>query len=509
MKKLKSIITSRYFLFFLILVIFPIVMTALILVLAPQLRLERPWQFWYVILGFGFSLLFGVVNALMLYIRILSQLYGVSMKDAWGFVRIIFLGLPQYPPLHPIWRVQEGRADPDGPATMREIGGPGFLSVGHDSAVVTSRLGELKRVIGPGFHELDTFEKVWDVIDLRPQRRIINVSMMTRDGIPISCQASIRFRINDGGQKSSPDVPFPFDKKAVIKAATIKRRKAGGVVQDWTQLIAFGALDGAIRDRLEQHNLDEFLNLSKKTSSKGYSSDDSPPPVDFLSLSEESSSDEDFSGGTKPRDSSDSDDSPPSDFLSSSEESSSEDFSEELMSKDSSDKDSPLLIVELEEEIFKAVRDSGKKMGIIVEQVQLGPIQPDEEAVSRQWLEAWQSEWQNFAARQITVGEVTQKGLVELTRVQTQVELITRMVPIIQQLHEEGGEEARQVLLLRFLNVMQAMADQEPLVRHLMFQQAGFLQDVIAKLYGHEQMNHLISPDDQKPGDQPALTSSS
>ncbi len=431
----KSRMTSS--LFGLIILIVPIVMAALILVVAPHLLREmlqeERMQFPLAMIGLTASLGFGVWHVRTLFVQILRQLYDLSEEDAEEYIRLVMVGLPQRKPLHPIWRVQEGHAMPDGPATMREIGGPGFLSVGHDSAVVTSHLGKLYRVIGPGFHILEPFEKVWDVIDLRPQRRTVSVEMMTRDGIPISCEASVRFRIDDGGQEPTADVPYPFDEQAVVTAATIKRRKPGGVIQDWTGRISGGSLDGAIRNRLETYNLDEFLA----------SSEDSAPPG-----------------------------------------------------------------AQLEKEIFESVREEGKGMGIIVEDVQLGPIQPDEEAVSRQWLEAWQSEWQNFAARQITEGEVYQKQLIERTRVQTQVELVTGMAPIIQQLHEEGGEEARQVLLLRFLNVMQTMADQEPLVRHLMFQQAGFLQDVIAKLYGHEQMNHLVSPGDQESGDQPALPSS-
>ncbi|MFP4394425.1 MAG: SPFH domain-containing protein [Anaerolineales bacterium] len=424
-------------LFGLIILIVPLVMVALTSVAAPHLLQETlregRVQFPLAIVGFTVSLAFGVFYVRTLFIQILRQLYDLSEEEAQEFVRLVMIGLPQRKPLHPIWRVQEGRAMPDGPATMQEIGGPGFLSVGHDSAVVTSRLGALYRVIGPGFHVLDSFEKVWDVIDLRPQRRAVHVEMMTRDGIPISCDASIRFRIDDGGQEPTSDVPYPFDEQAVVTAATIQRRKAGGVAQDWTGRIAGGSLDGAIRNRLEKYNLDEFLA----------SSEDSVPPI-----------------------------------------------------------------TQLEDEIFAAVRADGEGMGIIVEQVQLGPIQPDAEDVSRQWMEAWQTEWQSFAAQQITEGEVYRKQLIERTRVQTQVELITGMVPIIQRLHEEGGEEARQVLLLRFLNVMQTMADQESIVRHLMFQQAGYLQDVIAKLYGHEQMNQLFASEDQELGDQPALPSS-
>ncbi len=427
-------------LFGLIILIVPIVMGALILVVAPHLLremlLERRMQFPLAIAGFMASLAFGVWHVRTLFIQILRQLYDLSEKDAEEFVRLVLFGLPWRKPFHPIWRVEKGRATPDGPATMRKVGGPGFLSVGHDSAVVTSRLGKLYRVIGPGFHVLDPFEKVWDVIDLRPQRRTVNVGMMTRDGIPISCEASIRFRIDDGGQEPTSDVPYPFDEQAIVTAATIKRHKGGDVIQDWTGRISGGSLDGAIRNRLEKYNLDEFLA----------SSEDAMPPV-----------------------------------------------------------------AQLEAEIFEAVRKSGEGMGIIVEQVQLGPIQPDEEAVSRQWLEAWQSEWQNFAAQQLTEGEVVQKHLVDQARVQMQVELVTGMMPVIQKLHKEGDEEASQLILLRFLNVLQSMADQDPAVRRVMFEQANFLKKIIADLYGKERVSVLshISSEEQESEDQRALPSSS
>lgn len=429
---------TTFSLFGLIVVIVPLVMAALIAVVAPHLLRETLQEgrmhFPLVMGGLVLSLAFAVLHTRTLFIQLLRPLYDLSEEDAQEFLRIVLIGLPWRKPLHPIWRVEKGRANPDGPATMREIGGPGFLSVGHDTAVVTSRLGELHRVIGPGFHVLDPFEKVWEVIDLRPQRRTVNVEMMTRDGIPISCEASVRFRIDDGGQEPTSDVPYPFDEQAVITAATIQRRKAGGATQDWTGRISGGSLDGAIRNRLETYNLDEFLA----------SSEDPMPPI-----------------------------------------------------------------AQLEKDISDAVREDGKGLGIIVEQVQLSLIQPDEEAVSRQWLEAWQSEWQNFATQQLTEGETFQKQLVERTRVQTQVELVTEMAPIIQQLHAEGGEEALQLVLLRFLNVMQTMADQDPAVRRVMFEQASFLQKIITELYDQKRISVPPLPvKDQASEDQRALPSS-
>ncbi len=243
--------------------ILAMVVIVILVVVAPVTLLnllDGDFSLFFLFIGLVVSFVtpFGLV--MTMFIQLTQRLYGLSPDDAAGLVRRIVWGLPIRPPVGPIQRVQDGRALPEGPDVIQQAGGPAFLSIGHDSAVVTSRAGQLSRVLGPGFHRLQSFERLWDVVDLRPQRRKVHVEAMTRDGIPIHCDAEIRFRIRPGDQAPSDKVPYPFSDDAVLHLTTmVKRNKGGGVFQFWPTRVAGGALDGEIRNRLELYSLDEYL----------------------------------------------------------------------------------------------------------------------------------------------------------------------------------------------------------------------------------------------------------
>jgi hypothetical protein len=214
-------------------------------------------------MAFGLSLVAAVSVVLAAFVQFAERFYDLTTKEAGEFVYRLVFGLPEQPPKYPVLSVKAGRADPDGPSQLLKIGGPGFLSVDHDSAVVTARTGEFKRVLGPGFHTLEPFEGVWDVIDLRPQHRKIKVEFMTRDGLPAYCEASIAFRIDNGGEEITDTNPYPFSEDAVYQAAHVKRvrsREGNNRLQDWTQRVAFGALDGEVRNCLERYYLNDLLD---------------------------------------------------------------------------------------------------------------------------------------------------------------------------------------------------------------------------------------------------------
>jgi regulator of protease activity HflC (stomatin/prohibitin superfamily) len=180
-----------------------------------------------------------------------------------SFIQRVLAGLPAFPPYNPTLPVREGRVLPGGPEMMRRFGGPGFLSVGHDNAVVIAHHGILTKILGPGFHRLKPFEKVWDVVDLRPQRRGIVVKANTRDGIPVSCEADIRFHLDNGEQAARHALQFTeYSRKSVLNVTTQKVVLAPDKEQrftDWRKRIASGVLDGQIRNWIERRRMDELL----------------------------------------------------------------------------------------------------------------------------------------------------------------------------------------------------------------------------------------------------------
>ena len=84
---------------------------------------------------------------------------------------------------------------------VEKIGGPATLIVYANSAVVLEQAGRLTRIFrGPETLKLKPFERVWDVLDLRPQSWPFEVNARTKDGIPIKYEANVQFQLAEGDE---------------------------------------------------------------------------------------------------------------------------------------------------------------------------------------------------------------------------------------------------------------------------------------------------------------------
>ncbi|HSM57619.1 MAG TPA: SPFH domain-containing protein [Candidatus Sulfomarinibacteraceae bacterium] len=119
--------------------------------------------------------------------------------------------------------------------TLLRVGGPGRVIVGNSDAAITEYNGRFCRVLGPGAHRLRSFEYVNAVVDLRPQERHGEIQAMTRDGIAVSVDVSVTFRIDrddrhfgddlssNGGHGEAPrptkEQLYLFGRRAAAQAA--------------------------------------------------------------------------------------------------------------------------------------------------------------------------------------------------------------------------------------------------------------------------------------------------
>ncbi len=376
-------------------------------------------------MGFGLALTFAFTHTLRIFRQYLESLYELSQEDADGLVSRLIFGMQPIPATNPVLRVKAGQLALDGPPVAYRVGGPAKLSVDHNSAVVTSRLGTLSRVLGPGFHNLQPYERVWDIVDLRPQRRSVTVDFMTRDGIPATCQARIVCRI-----AGLPDItataegvsvsPFGYAEEAVLKVTTekfVRKLEGDDRVSDWITGMAEGALDGAVRDVLEQYPLDAFLDP------RGTNAGDEGKTTSTLRR-----------------------------------------------------------IPELEREVEEKVRADGEKRGGVVKSVELGMIRPTESAIPREWLEFWQARLQREVDRRSIAQETTQTERAEEAYAEAQARFIGRVLEEVQRLQAKGVVIPPQLILSGFLKVLQSMPDQEPNTRYMQLRQVHELLNSLGSL---------------------------
>ncbi|HNT74320.1 MAG TPA: SPFH domain-containing protein [Anaerolineae bacterium] len=240
---------------FMIILVLILLFLSLVLVTLRPLPEKQQLNITVLLIAFAFNLCFAILLILRVFAEFAQQFYDLSSEEAMGFVSRLMFG----DTLLTLLEVQEGRVHPEGAAILRHVGGPGKLRIAHDSAVVTQRVARLHRVLGPGLHTLEPFEKIWDVIDLRWQRRSVRLEFMTRDGLPVYCEADIRFRV-DGGRQAAGRY-YTYTETAVLGLAALKRVRADTDTpfQEWPERVV-GLLQGEMRNILEQYSLDEFLN---------------------------------------------------------------------------------------------------------------------------------------------------------------------------------------------------------------------------------------------------------
>ncbi len=239
--------------------------------------------------------------------RFIRTLYDTQdLGEAHDFLHRCVFGMSE---LKPIMIVREGRLAVGAGSLTDRIGGPCFILVYNDSALVTEKGGRLYRVLGgPKLDFLESFERIWGIVDLRPQRWPLTVNAMTKEGIPISCRVNVTFKIDDrfidqSGQvqvkqpvetgdglqelvasqgrsteynleldqkiiaeleKGGVGAPFPYTEEAVFNAATsiwmrIKQPGHAEQLRRWTGRVVIGGVEGTVRNILAEYRLDWLL----------------------------------------------------------------------------------------------------------------------------------------------------------------------------------------------------------------------------------------------------------
>jgi regulator of protease activity HflC (stomatin/prohibitin superfamily) len=205
------------------------------------------------ILNVGGGMLPGVVvivAALLLCANLINAFFGLD-GGGWEFLIHRLFGRPGFSP----YLIVGGGKIAMGSENVKKHGGPAGIVLRQDSAIILEAGGALTRVIrGPGFPQLQPFEKIWDIIDLRPQRWPFKVSAVTRDGIPITYEVAVKFQVG------------PTDDD-IFKAATCKWirdawRTEPDRMMDWPKRVIISDTEGVMRNRiLAKYNLDELLDV--------------------------------------------------------------------------------------------------------------------------------------------------------------------------------------------------------------------------------------------------------
>ena len=198
-------------------------------------------------------------------------------RSALGYIRLLLFGraplslldllpldMPLFPYPHLI--VRDGQIGEEHENTpLARIGGPGNAIIFNDSAVFLERFGRSTRVAGPGRVFLRRFERIREVLDLRPQERSSVAKALTKDGIPVQTEVQVRFQLARPLASlvpPEPDVPHPVYKWALIRAGQCHLRAVNldngeEQIARWAERVS--GVGGKMRALIAEYRLDKLL----------------------------------------------------------------------------------------------------------------------------------------------------------------------------------------------------------------------------------------------------------
>ncbi len=99
------------------------------------------------------------------------------------------------------------------------IGGPGKVLINLENAVVFEKITGSPRIAGPTTEkpvELENFERIHKIVDLRDQTAKLDISARTLDGIPIEIKdIRLVFSVYRKSNQVSINSPYPFNKESI------------------------------------------------------------------------------------------------------------------------------------------------------------------------------------------------------------------------------------------------------------------------------------------------------
>jgi hypothetical protein len=212
--------------------------------------------------GVGLVLIF---KATASYFR---SLYKLPLDQKLGpIIRRRLLGIPPLPPplnqaiKYPFVVLREPFLEDD--HWSRLVGGPATLVVYDGVSLYLERGNQFSRVVGPGMPFLERYERIKEVVDLKPQMKTQEIKPWTKDGIRIALTIMAECQISacHKAQAESHHLQYPFDPCAVRNAVdgmTVRVSEGKLCEASWLDG-AWGTITGAINAYVAKHSLDELF----------------------------------------------------------------------------------------------------------------------------------------------------------------------------------------------------------------------------------------------------------
>lgn len=164
-----------------------------------------------------FSIFMGyhiAANLASIYLADVFDIKDISISEK--YIKQSAFSFPVYYQIH-IENAQVRTEDQISPIVR--IGGPGRVLINLENAVVFEKINGSPRIIGPTTEkpiELESFERIRKIIDLRDQSAKLDISARTLDGIPIEIKdIRLIFSVFRNSIQVSITKPYPFNEDSI------------------------------------------------------------------------------------------------------------------------------------------------------------------------------------------------------------------------------------------------------------------------------------------------------
>jgi hypothetical protein len=124
--------------------------------------------------------------------------------------------------------------------------------------LAVSKGNSFSRAAGPGFVKLQPGERITQAIDLRRHWRSQELTVNTRDGIPLETSITVQFKVKESTTRSESErLPYPYDKNAVFLVSQLSSVDKNEHIQPWSEQVAPQAATFMVSE-FAQFTLDEL-----------------------------------------------------------------------------------------------------------------------------------------------------------------------------------------------------------------------------------------------------------
>lgn len=137
----------------------------------------------------------------------------LQLRNSLTLITSFFTSFPKS-----VWAVQDGKIETRIQGNPLYGSGPGWLLTEPETVAILGNGFNLTRIENPGVVLTIDSESPYRIVDLRNQKRSINVNAVTRDGIEVNVPLSFSFRIDSGPRRPRLNSPWPVHRRDVFQA---------------------------------------------------------------------------------------------------------------------------------------------------------------------------------------------------------------------------------------------------------------------------------------------------